>query len=460
MLSDKILPHSEEAERAVLGAILLESDATLPDAVVELAPNSFYKIAHQTIFKTMLTLYDERKPVDMVTVTQSMEGAGRLEADTPSYLAGLLFNVPGTANLKYYVGIVAEKHRLRRLITLAHKTLADALEPDAEPSVLSMVLLAELGRISAGTNQIVTMAEAVGQAMAEIRQLLDSDKHIAGLSTGFDKIDQFTGGLTAPHVWVIAARPGIGKTALAMNIATNVAQQSCPVGIITLEMSACALAKRTLAAQTKINMRHLRFSTPEQHASLETKSVTAAKLPIFFDERPALTGAQIRTAARGMKHRHGCKLFILDYLQLAQTENKRSDRQNQVAELSGQIKAMAKELNAPVILLSQLNRASIIGNRRPTLADLRDSGAIEQDADLVAFLNADLEDVELPDVWQGKFNEQERSKIVQFDIAKQREGETVAAYLRFDRETTSFENLIVRDQTNPTWQERADKDPK
>ena len=457
MLSEQILPHSEDAERATLGAILLDADATLPDAIAELAPESFYKIVHQTIFKTMLALYDERKPVDMVSVTQNMESNETLEATTPGYLAGLLMDVPGTTNLSYYVGIVAEKYRLRRLITLSHKILANAFEPDAEPSVLSMALLAELGRISAGTNQIVTMAEAVGQAMAEIRQILASEKHIAGLSTGFDKIDQFTGGLVAPHVWVIAARPGIGKTALAMNIATNVAQQSCPVGIITLEMSACALAKRTLAAQTKINMRHLRFSTPEERTDLEAKSIATAKLPIFFDERPALTGAQIRTAARGMKHRHGCKLFILDYLQLAQTENKRSDRQNQVAELSGQIKAMAKELNAPVILLSQLNRASTIGNRRPMLADLRDSGAIEQDADLVAFLNVDLEDAELPDVWQGKFDEQERSRIVQFDIAKQREGETVAAYLRFDRETTNFENLLMRDQST-TWQERADKD--
>ena len=442
-IPNKELPHSVEAEKAVLGAMLIAPETAVPETLASLQPEDFYIINHRIIFGVMAGLYEAKEPVDMVGITQRLAELGKADDIPPAQLSELMMFCPSVTNLDSYVQIVLEKSRSRKLIQLSHELLVKAYEPDFDSTAACAEYSVQISKVATSTANIISMKEAVADAMVSIERIMQSSSHVSGLSTGFEKIDQFTTGLNAPELWVIAGRPGLGKTAIAMNMAENVARKGSPVGVITMEQSAMALAKRVLAARSSINMRKLRYITPDQQESLVSEAINAKKLPIYFDQRPALTGAQIRATARSMAHRHDCKLFIIDYLQLGTSDNKRSDRQNQIAELSGQIKAMAKELNVPVILLSQLNRASVIGNRRPTLADLRDSGAIEQDADLVAFLNADLQDDELPEAWQGRLSEPERSKLIQFSIEKQREGETVAAYLRFDRELTCFENFAM-----------------
>lgn len=455
MQSDRALPHDTVAEAAALGALLLDPDAHAGALVRErLTAEAFYQIKHRVIFENITRLLSEGKRVDLVVLSSEMRRQDKIdEIGGDVYLGELVMGVPTTAYTEQHVETLEDCQLRRRVIQHAAKLSAAAYET-TEPMENVHALLAEGPKLATQRHEFVTMRAAVLGVMEGIEKIIASPRHITGLSTGFEKIDEYTHGLTAPDVWIIAARPSGGKTAFAMSVAVNAClRENVPVGVITMEQSAKALAKRTLASWSAVNMRRLRFTSPEQQERLTAEAMKIAKLPILFDERPALTVRQIQATGRKMVQREGCKLLMLDYLQLGHADTRTASRNEEVMQLSGGIKAMAKELNVPVILLSQLNRQAGHGNVRPALHHLRDSGAVEQDADIVAFLNLDLEDAELPDAWQGRFNPHELANIAQFDIAKQRDGEVVAAYLRFTREYTRFESLIV-----PEENDNADRD--
>jgi len=447
---DRVLPNSIEAERAVLGAMILDPKAAGSAVCEQLREEAFYYAAHQVIFREAKSLIDSLQALDLVTLTQRIFDKGQLEEiGGAAALTDLVIQVPSTANVEQYIKIVEERHQRRQFVSLAYAINGAAVDPTRTIEEIQQEISLALGQIGVGKTRITPMKEAITGAMEQIEKVISSERHITGLSTGFRLLDELTFGLNPPDFWILAGRPGDGKTALACSIAANIANiEKVAVGIISLEQNNIALAKRLLASWSSTNMRKLRSISQVGMSSLMTAAEQLIKLPIYFDDRPALTAGEIRSTARMMHRQFGCRCFILDYLQLSRADEKSFSRNDEVAKISAMIKATAKELDSPFLVLSQLNRKA--GESRPNLTSLRDSGAIEQDADVVVFINRDLEEQELPESWRGKFSERDREHLVQLDIAKQREGERdVAAFLRFDQEFTRFRMVEFREPDLP-----------
>jgi replicative DNA helicase len=432
-------PQHIEAEESLLSAILVDNTALL-EVVETLTPADFYRTAHQKIFAAMSDLFNRGEPVDVVTLNNSLKEKGQLEAvGGPVYLARLLDAVPLAVNAQHYARIVHDKAVLRRLIEKANAITKRCFQEQG------------------GADDIIDFAEAsifevtekkARQAFYPLSKLIDSNidfleekqknkSLVTGVPTGFSQLDNLTSGLQNSDLIILAARPSMGKTALALNIARNAAVEAgVPVAIFSLEMSKEQLSLRLLCAEARIDSSRLRsgFFSMEDWERLTDAAGVLSAAPIFIDDSPSLSAMEVRAKARRLKMDKNIGLIIIDYLQLMQGRAGAERRDLEISEISRSLKALAKEINLPVIALSQLNRMLEQRNdRRPRLSDLRESGALEQDADVVAFIYRD-------EVYNKEENNPHKG-TAEIILAKQRNGPTGEVLLTFLSVYTRFENM-------------------
>lgn len=441
LFAERIPPQNIEAEQAVLGAIFLDSSAlTLASEI--LIPEDFYRAAHQKIFHAMLKVADKGEPVDLVTVTAELADAKTLEeVGGVSYLSELADSVPTAANVEYYARIVEEKSILRRLIRTATSIVQDSYTREDEVDVLLNEAEKKIMEVSqrkhSGTFQ--NIKDVLVQAYDNIEMLHNRKGEITGIPTGFTELDRMTAGFQRSDLIIVAARPSVGKTAFALNIAQNVATKTNEnVAIFSLEMSAQQLVMRMLCAEGNINAQNLRTGklTPEDWGKLTMAMGSLSNAGIYIDDTPSIRVSEIRAKCRRLKQESGLGMVLIDYLQLIQGSGRnRENRQQEVSEISRSLKALARELEVPVIALSQLSRSvEQRQDKRPMMSDIRESGSIEQDADIVAFLYRD-------DYYD---KDSENKNIIEIIIAKQRNGPVGTVQLAFIKEYNKFVNLERR----------------
>ena len=391
LLAFKIPPHSLEAERAVLGSILLEKDS-LPRAVEVLRPVDFYKEGHRKIFNSMIALFERSEPVDLLTLREELRRRGELEeVGGDAALATMVEEAATAAHLLTYAGIVREKALLRELIRISSEIIAQSYEARENVDVLLDEAERLIFRLSEQRLQgtAVSVRSILKQTFEYIERLYERKEHITGLPTGITKLDRMTSGLQPSEFVIIAGRPSMGKTSFALNIARHAAIEiERSVLILSLEMSKEQLTQRLLCAEAKVDSHRIRtgYLEPRDWPKLTNAAGRLAEAPIFIDDQPALSVLEARAKARRVMHEHGLDLVIVDYLQLMRGRNA-ENRQQEISEISRSLKALAKELRVPVVALSQLSRAvEARADYKPRLSDLRESGALEQDSDLIMFL--------------------------------------------------------------------------
>jgi len=441
-LSDtsRVPPHSVDAEQAVLGGLMLASNAweQIADRIIE---EDFYRFDHRLIFRAAANLNERNQPVDVVTLSEWLD-AQNLSVDSggPAYLVDLANNTPSAANIAAYAQIVREKSVLRQLIDIGTEIAGNGFNPEGRESrellewaEQQVFRIAEQGgRNKAGFLKVQDLLKDAFRALEERR---NSDGGITGTSTGFKDLDELTSGLQKSDLIIVAGRPSMGKTSFAMNIAEFVAiKTKRAVAVFSMEMAGVQLLNRMLCSLGKINQQRFRNGDLEAEEWFRLTS-TAALLnesKVFIDETPALSPAEVRARCRRLKREHDLSLIVVDYLQLMQVPGTRENRTNEISEISRGLKALAKELNVPVIALSQLNRKlEERTDKRPVMADLRESGAIEQDADLILFIYRD-EVYNKDSAYKGK------AEII---IAKQRNGPIGKVDLAFNGMYTRFDNF-------------------
>ncbi len=394
--ADRLPPHSPEAEQAVLGCIFLSPNECIGECITKLKGGAevFYDLRHQTIFTLLAEMFDKREPIDLITVQQRLKDMQTLEqVGGIAYLAALPDTVPSAANLTYYLDIVMDKFLMRKMIHVCTDVVGRIYGYEGEIDELMDTVERDILRISESRvqDQSSTIKALVNKAINTIEDYHQRQGKLTGIGTGFIDLDKMTTGLHGGEMIVIAARPSVGKTSLAMNIAEHVAVDlGLPVGVFSLEMTADSLVLRMLCSRSRVNLRNVRdgFLAERDFPKLTGSAGRLSKAPLFIDDSSGLSILQMRAKARRMHQQFGIKLFVIDYLQLLHSSSKRAEnRQQEIADISNGIKSLAKELNVPVIVLSQLNReVEREKGRPPRLSDLRESGSIEQDADLVGLL--------------------------------------------------------------------------
>ena len=438
---DRIPPQNIEAEQAVLGAIFLEPSSLTVTSEV-LIPEDFYRSAHQKIFNVMLKLNDEGKAVDLITVTEELAATKSLEdVGGITYLSELAGSVPTAANVEYYARIVEEKSLLRRLIRTATNIAQEGYSREDEVAELlgeaekNIMEVAQRKKSGSFTN----IKDVLVRTYDNIEELANRKGDVTGIPTGFAELDRMTAGFQRNDLIIVAARPSVGKTAFALNIAQNVATKTDEtVAIFSLEMGAEQLVMRMLCAEGNINAQNLRTGalTDEDWRKLTMAMGSLSNAGIYIDDTPGVRIGEIRSKCRRLKQEHGLGMILIDYLQLIQGNGRSGEnRQQEVSEISRSLKALARELEVPVIALSQLSRGvEQRQDKRPMMSDIRESGSIEQDADIVAFLYRD-------DYYD---KESENKNIIEIIIAKQRNGPVGTVSLAFVKEYNKFVNLERR----------------
>jgi len=453
---DRLPPHSTEAEQGVLGCILWSPNDTFAECINKFKGDEdiFYDLRHQTIYDTLQEMYDKREAIDLITLQQCLKDKQMLDqVGGLAYLSSLQDTVPSAANLSYYLEIVHEKSTLRKMIRTCSGIVSRAYENEGEVDTLMDEAERDILRISESRVQgsTKTIKELVKSAITTIEDCHQRQGMLTGIATGFTDFDKMTSGLHPGEMVVIAARPSMGKTSLAMNIVENVViDQRLPVGVFSLEMTAESLVLRMLCSRSRVNLRNVRegFLAERDFPKLTGAASKMANCPLYIDDTAGLSILQLRAKARRMHQQHGIKLLVIDYLQLLHSTARRAQesRQQEIADISNGVKALAKELGLPVIVLSQLNREMEKDkNRKPRLSDLRESGSIEQDADLVGLLyKPSVEEDE------GGGNEETDSRPVNLLIAKQRNGPTGDVHMMFLNSITRFESASkVSDEDVP-----------
>jgi replicative DNA helicase len=456
---DRLPPHSIEAEQGVLGCVLISPNEAMGLCFEKLRRGSdtFYDLRHQALYDVLAKMYDTREPIDLITLQQRLKDNGQLEAiGGLAYLTGLMDAVPSAANLEYYLGIVREKYVLRQMIQTCSGVISRVHEHEGEVDPLLDEVERDILRISEdreeGTSR--SMKELVGKSIKIIEDFHQRQGALSGIGTGFTDLDKMTNGLHKGDMVVIAARPSMGKTSLAMNIVEHVViNERLPVAVFSLEMTAESLVTRLLCSLAKVNMKSIRdgFLTDPDFRRLTGAAGKLSKAPLHIDDTPGLSILQLRARARRLWQQHEVKLFVIDYLQLMHSTSKKAqdNRQHEVAEISAGVKALAKELQVPVIVLCQLNRElEKDKSRKPRLSDLRESGAIEQDADLVGLLYKARDDDD-EDRDRDKTDAPEYGNEglpVNLLIAKQRNGPTGDVELVFLKGFTRFEGKSKVDE--------------
>ncbi len=440
---EKLPPQNLEAEMAVLCSMLIEEEA-ISHAIELLNEDAFYKQAHRLIFNTIVGLYSKNKGVDLVTLVDELKKKGTLEeVGGINYLTTLTTFVPTAANIRHYAKIVKEKGMLRNLIASTTSILSEAY--DAQEEVGDLLDKAERMIFEITSNKVeggfVELKKIIPHSIEIIDSLYQKKANITGLATGFDDFDRLTAGLHPADLIVIAGRPSMGKSAFATCVAEHVGiVLKQPLAMFSLEMSKESLAQRMLCSHARVDASKVRtgFLSQSDWPHLVNAAGKLSEAPIFIDDSSNLSALELRGKARRLKSQHDIKLIIVDYLQLLESSAYRSEgRQQEISDISRSLKALAKELNLPVIAISQLSRKPEgRDDKRPQLADLRESGAIEQDADLVVLLFR--EEFYTPS--------DENRGVAELIIAKQRNGPTDTVRLAFLREFTRFENLSLRQE--------------
>ena len=438
--SPKVPPHSMEAEQSVLGGLLLSSSACdqVADTVTE---PDFYREDHRLIFRAIRELHESSKPCDAVTVSEWFESHGKSDqVDDGNYISQLANNTPSAANAGAYADIVREKSILRSLIDVGATITSSAFSSDGRES---KTLLEEAERLvfaiadkgNRGGSGYVSVQDSLKEAMAKIEELNAFEGDITGIPTGYVKFDLLTAGLQPSDLIIVAGRPAMGKTTFAMNVAEHAAiKHGKSVAVFSMEMASLQLVMRMFSSIGQIDQNRIRTGTLED---MDWPKLTSAmnllhKSKIFIDDTPALSPAELRARARRLKREHDIDLIVVDYLQLMSVPDIKENRATEIAEISRSLKTIAKELNVPVIALSQLNRAlEPRPNKRPLMADLRESGAIEQDADLVVFIYRD-------EVYNKETAEKGTAEVI---ISKHRNGSTGTVHLAFQGPWLRFVNL-------------------
>ncbi|MFY9603760.1 MAG: replicative DNA helicase [bacterium] len=435
---DRVPPFSLEAEQSVLGAMFLEREAVLVAAEI-LQPEDFYRDAHRYIFEAILELEEKGRPADLVTVTEALRQQGRLEdVGGLAYVTTLAQSVPTAANVEYYARIVEEKSILRRLIREATRIVQNSYEATDEAAAILDEAEQAILRISQYRNHsgFFPVKDLISAAYDRIEYLYQNKGGVTGIPTGFKDLDRLTAGLQPSDLIIVAARPAMGKTSFALNIALHVALEAkIPVAIFSLEMSREQLIMRMLSSEAGIDGQRLRtgFLDEEDWLLLTTAMARLSEAPIYIDDTPNITVMDIRAKARRLVQEQGQALILLDYLQLVNSRRSFESRQQEITEISRGLKALARELQVPVVALSQLSRAvEQRQDKRPVLSDLRESGAIEQDADVVAFIYRD--EYYNPDT-------ETKKGIAEIIIGKQRNGPTGVVQLAFLKDSMRFRDL-------------------
>jgi replicative DNA helicase len=441
--SERTLPHNLEAERSVLGAILLHNDAFNLAAEV-LDSQDFFRDAHRRIFDKMVKLMERGDAVDLVTLKEELGRAGELdEVGGPAYIAALVDGVPRSTNVEHYAKIIKEKATLRNLIFSANKILATAY--DAEEEADTILDQAEHAIFAIADDKIrdgfVSLRDLAQGSLDTIEKLHARKELVTGVPTGFIDLDEMTSGLQPSDLIIVAARPSMGKTSLVLNIAQHVGTKTnMTVGIFSLEMSKEQLFLRMLTGEARIDAHRLRggFLGERDWGRLSEAIGTLSEAKIFIDDTPSIGVLEMRAKCRRLASEHKLHLIIVDYIQLMQGRGRFENRTLELASISRSLKGLAKELAVPVVVLSQLSRApESRSDHRPQLSDLRESGALEQDADVVVFI---FREDQYADKSAAPTDAQGTAELI---IGKQRNGPTGVVKLAFIREFTRFENLAV-----------------
>ncbi len=437
----KVAPHSIEAEQSVLGGLMLDNMAwdKIADLVVQ---NDFYRRDHRLIFNAIFELVSKNSPCDVITLSEWLDQQNSLEdAGGLAYLGSLAKNTPSAANITAYAKIVRERSVLRQLIQVGTAISASSYETEGRTSEELVdhaeKLVFEIAEKGArGRRDFVAIKDLLVQAVDRIDLLFQQDNPITGVSTGFNDFDDMTSGLQSSDLIIVAGRPSMGKTTFAMNIAENAALKSqLPVAIFSMEMPGEQLAMRMLSSLGRIDQHKVRTGKLEDEDWPRLTSAVGllAEAKMFIDDTPALTPNELRARCRRLSREHGLGLVVIDYLQLMQINGSRENRTNEISEISRNLKSLAKELKVPVIALSQLNRSlEQRPNKRPVMSDLRESGAIEQDADVITFIYRD-------EVYNEDSPDKGTAEII---IGKQRNGPIGTVRLTFLGRYTRFENHI------------------
>lgn len=442
----KVPPHSVEAEQSVLGGLMLDNQSW--DKVADLLVDSdFYRRDHQLIFRAIADLFEQSLPVDVVTLAEYHDKRGELDqVGELAYLGTLARNTPSAANIAAYAGIVRERSVLRQLIHVGTDISNTAFNPEGLSSEAMLdkaeqlvFEIAEKGANRGGG--FIQVKDVLGKVVDRIDTLFENDNPVTGLSSGFTDFDTQTSGLQPADLVIVAGRPSMGKTTFSMNLAEHAAIKSNePVAVFSMEMPADSLAMRMLSSLGQINQQRLRTGklNDDDWPRLTSAIALLNEAPLFIDDTPALSPTELRARARRLKREHGLSLIVIDYIQLMQGNggSKSENRATEISDISRSLKALAKELNVPVIALSQLNRSlEQRPNKRPVMSDLRESGAIEQDADLIVFIYRD-------EVYNEDSPDKGKAEII---IGKQRNGPIGTVALTFQGKYTRFENFAYNE---------------
>lgn len=441
----RIPPQSIDAEKAILGSIMLRPGAIheINDIIIS---DSFYATKHSQIYKIMLDLSSKGEPIDILSVSHKLQEKGLLDQiGGSSYLSELTNSVPASTNIKYYGDVVNKKSILRKIIEAGDHISELGFSEDVEDvfDILDQAEKRMMGiNSNVGSHTFRSLRDSLPEAWERLEKLHENKGELRGIPTGFYDLDQYLSGLQKSDLVILAARPSMGKTTLALDIARQASlKQGTPTVIFSLEMSTQQLVDRMLAAESKVNAWNLRtgkLSTENEFSKIRDSLDRLSKAPIFVDDMAGNSIIRMRSVCRRIRAEHGLGLIIVDYLQLMSTSKNYDNMVNQVTEISRSLKALAKEFDVPVLALSQLSRAVESRGGRPRLSDLRDSGSIEQDADVVMFIHR--ED-------KGK-DESERTNIAEILIEKHRNGPVGKISLYFDEKSTTFMSIDKKNENN------------
>ncbi|MBM7615557.1 replicative DNA helicase [Alkaliphilus hydrothermalis] len=422
---NKVPPHSIEAEQSVLGSMLLDREAILV-ALEVLNTEDFYKKAHQEIFEAVYTLFNKNEPVDLITITEELKNRGTLDAvGGITYLTSLSSAVFIATNVRYYAEIVQEKATLRRLIHSSEEIISLGYSAELEVTDILEQAQKSIYDLSQNRSQegFTPIKEVLSTTFDQIEKLYEDKTGLTGLSTGFIDLDKKLSGLHKTDLILVAARPAMGKSAFSLNLAQNAAVKAgASVAVFSLEMSKEQLMLRMLASESMVDLGKIQVGNlnEEEWGKIAQAMIPLSQAKLFFDDTPGISVMEMRSKCRRLKMEKGLDLVMVDYLQLMQGDKRSESRQQEISAISRNLKIMAKELDCPVIALSQLSRApELRADHRPILSDLRESGAIEQDADLVMFLYRD----------EYYHADSEKKNLAEVIIAKHRHGETGAVEL-------------------------------
>ncbi len=438
-LLERPLPHSADAERAILGAIILDN-ALVSQAIELLKPEDFYVSSHRRVFLSMIALFERGSEINPILIAEELRREGEVESvGGMTFISNLTYGLPHFANITHYAKIIRDKSLMRQLVKVCNKVTSEALEEEEEAELIldhaeQMIFALADERTRQGFAHVKPIADNL---LEHVQEMAGRSAMLTGLTTGFNELDSMTSGLQPSELIIVAARPSMGKTSLCLTLAQNAAiQAQAVVGIFSLEMSKESLVMRMLSSEARVDAHRFRsgFLSRDEWARLAGALGTLAETKIFIDDTPGISVLEMRAKSRRLAaEQKKLDLIIVDYLQLMSGSSRRAEsRQQEVSQISRELKGLAKELNVPLIALSQLSRApESRTDHRPQLADLRESGAIEQDADVVAFIYR-----------EEQYNRtEENAGIAELIVAKQRNGPTGTAKLAFLKEFTRFENM-------------------